>query len=158
LVDEMVHPSILREIAIDRARGLANGTRKPSRGGSFGATNLLLEHNPIGRSLVFKKARDSVMEKTHGNYPAPLAALEAVQTGYTRVFDVGSREGALLWGELGVPAVSRQLVFLFFASSSLKRDPGVAPPVPAPRHVYKLGVLGAGFMGAGISAVAAQQD
>jgi 3-hydroxyacyl-CoA dehydrogenase/enoyl-CoA hydratase/3-hydroxybutyryl-CoA epimerase len=158
LVDEMVHPSILREVAIDRARGLANGTRKPSRGGSFGATNLLLEHNPIGRSVVFRKARDSVTEKTHGNYPAPLAALEAVQAGYTRGFEQGLREEGRLFGEMAVTAVSRQLVFLFFASNSLKKDPGVAPPVPAPRHVYKLGVLGAGFMGAGISAVAAQQD
>jgi 3-hydroxyacyl-CoA dehydrogenase/enoyl-CoA hydratase/3-hydroxybutyryl-CoA epimerase len=158
LVDELVHPSILREIAIDRARGLAHGTRKPSRGGSFGATNLLLEHNPIGRSLVFRKARESVMEKTHGNYPAPLAALDAVQAGYTGGFESGLRDEARLFGEMAVTEVSRQLVFLFFASNSLKKDPGVAPPVPAPRHVYKLGVLGAGFMGAGISAVAAQQD
>ena len=59
---------------------------------------------------------------------------------------------------MAVSQVSRQLVFLFFASNALKKDPGVEPPVPAPRHVYRLGVLGAGFMGAGIAAVAAQQD
>ncbi|MGH7616751.1 MAG: fatty acid oxidation complex subunit alpha FadJ [Gemmatimonadaceae bacterium] len=158
LVDEMVHPALLREIAIDRARGLADGTRKPARSMSFGATSLLLEHNPIGRSVVFKKARDSVMEKTHGHYPAPLAALDAVQAGYARGFEGGLREEARMFGEMAVTDVSRQLVFLFFASNSLKKDPGVAPPAPAPRHVYRVGVLGAGFMGAGIAAIAAQQE
>jgi 3-hydroxyacyl-CoA dehydrogenase/enoyl-CoA hydratase/3-hydroxybutyryl-CoA epimerase len=157
LVDEMVHPAILRDIALDRARGLADGSRKVSRSGTHGATSLLLEHNPIGRSVVFKKARDSVMEKTHGHYPAPLAALDAVQAGYARGFEGGLREEARLFGELAVTDVSRQLVFLFFASNALKKDPGVDPPAPEPREVRKLGVLGAGFMGAGISSVAVQQ-
>jgi 3-hydroxyacyl-CoA dehydrogenase / enoyl-CoA hydratase / 3-hydroxybutyryl-CoA epimerase len=31
---------------------------------------------------VFRKARESVLEKTHGHYPAPLAALEAIRVGY----------------------------------------------------------------------------
>jgi 3-hydroxyacyl-CoA dehydrogenase/enoyl-CoA hydratase/3-hydroxybutyryl-CoA epimerase len=53
--------------------------------------------------------------------------------------------------------VSRQLIFLFFATNSLKKDSGVAAPVPAPRRVEKIGVLGAGFMGAGITSVAVQQ-
>ena len=158
LVDEMVHPAILREVAVDRARGLADGTRKPARGGNFGAASLLLEHNPIGRSVVFKKARESVIEKTHGNYPAPLAALEAVQAGYTRGFEEGLKEEARLFGEMAVTDVSRQLVFLFFASNSLKKDPGVDPPFPPPHEIRKLGVLGAGFMGAGIASVAVQQN
>ena len=54
--------------------------------------------------------------------------------------------------------VSRQLVFLFFASNALKKDPGVdAARAPRPREVRQLGVLGAGFMGAGIASVAVQQ-
>jgi 3-hydroxyacyl-CoA dehydrogenase/enoyl-CoA hydratase/3-hydroxybutyryl-CoA epimerase len=157
LVDEMVHPAILREIAIDRARGLAAGTRTPSRPRVRGATSLLLEHNPLGRSVVFKKARESVMQKTHGHYPAPLAALDAVHAGYARGLEGGLREEARLFGEMAATAVSRQLVFLFFASSALKKDPGVEPPAPPPREVHKLGVLGAGFMGAGIASVAVQQ-
>jgi 3-hydroxyacyl-CoA dehydrogenase/enoyl-CoA hydratase/3-hydroxybutyryl-CoA epimerase len=158
LVDEMVHPAILGEIALDRARSLADGTLKPSRSRSRGATSVLLEQNPIGRSVVFKKARESVMEKTHGHYPAPLAALTAIQAGYSRGFDEGLREEAHLFGEMAMTAVSRQLVFIFFASNSLKKDPGVAPPTPMPREIHKLGVLGAGFMGAGIASIAVQQD
>jgi 3-hydroxyacyl-CoA dehydrogenase/enoyl-CoA hydratase/3-hydroxybutyryl-CoA epimerase len=158
LVDEMVHPAILADIAIARARSLAAGTLKPARRQSRGATSLLLEQNPLGRGVVFKKARESVMEKTHGHYPAPMAALTAIQTGYSRGFDEGLRAEARLFGEMAMTPVSRQLVFIFFASNSLKKDPGVDPPAPAPREIHKLGVLGAGFMGAGIASIAVQQD
>jgi 3-hydroxyacyl-CoA dehydrogenase/enoyl-CoA hydratase/3-hydroxybutyryl-CoA epimerase len=157
LVDEMVHPAILRDVAIDRARALAARTLVPQRAGSHGAMSLVLEHNPLGRGVVFRKARESVMHKTHGHYPAPIAALEAVQAGYTRGFKEGLDAEARLFGEMAVSDVSRQLVFLFFASNSLKKDPGVDEPAPSPRPVRKLGVLGAGFMGAGIASVAVQQ-
>jgi 3-hydroxyacyl-CoA dehydrogenase/enoyl-CoA hydratase/3-hydroxybutyryl-CoA epimerase len=157
LVDEMVHPAALRDIALERARALASRELKPDRGGAHGALSLVLEHNPLGRSVVFKKARESVMEKTHGHFPAPLAALEAVQAGYSRGFKEGLREEARLFGEMAVTDVSRQLVFLFFASNALKKDKGVDEPAPSPREVHKLGVLGAGFMGAGIASVAVQK-
>jgi 3-hydroxyacyl-CoA dehydrogenase / enoyl-CoA hydratase / 3-hydroxybutyryl-CoA epimerase len=49
------------------------------------------------------------------------------------------------------------LVFLFFASNALKKDPGVDQPAPPPRTIHTLGVLGAGFMGAGIASIAVQQ-
>jgi 3-hydroxyacyl-CoA dehydrogenase/enoyl-CoA hydratase/3-hydroxybutyryl-CoA epimerase len=157
LVDEMVHPAILREIALDRARALAEQKLVPRRGGLPGALSLVLEHNPIGRRVVFRKARESVMEKTHGHFPAPLAALEAVQAGYSRGFKEGLREEARLFGEMAVTDVSRQLVFLFFASNALKKDKGVDEPAPPARDVHKIGVLGAGFMGAGIASIAVQQ-
>src|SRR5829696_1335113 len=83
LVDELVHPSILLDVAVDRARQLADGKLEGSHSPKGrGATGILLEDNPIGRSIVFRKAREGVMEKTHGHFPAPLAALAAVQTGY----------------------------------------------------------------------------
>jgi 3-hydroxyacyl-CoA dehydrogenase/enoyl-CoA hydratase/3-hydroxybutyryl-CoA epimerase len=157
LVEEMVHPSILRDVAVARAAALGAGKlRAPRRKGS-GPTGLLLEHNPLGRSIVFKKARESVMEKTHGHYPAPFAALDAVRAGYDRNPDEAYREEARRFGELAVTDVSRQLVFLFRASNALKKDPGVEEPAPTPGDVERLGVLGAGFMGAGIASVAAQQ-
>lgn len=157
LVDELVHPAILREVAIDRARKLAAGTlvaRRSPR--DRGATGRLLEDNPIGRSIVFRRAREGVMEKTHGRYPAPLAALRAVQAGYENR-DAGYREEARAFGEMTVSEVSRELIFLFFATTALKRDPGVAEPAPQPQPITTLGVIGAGFMGAGIASVAVQQ-
>ena len=156
LVEELVHPSILADIAIGRARALAAGALKPPRRPGAGPASLLLESNRIGRGVVFKKARQSVLEKTHGHYPAPLAALDAVIAGYNGAAD-GYAEEARHFGEMAVTDVSRQLVFLFFASNSLKNDPGAPEPAPHPREVDRLGVLGAGFMGAGIASVAVQQ-
>ena len=100
LVDELVHPAILRDVAITRARELAGGTARashPMKG--RGAAGALLEDNPVGRALVFRKARDGVREKTGGHYPAPLAAIEAVQAGYARGLDAGMREESRAFGD-----------------------------------------------------------
>ena len=157
LVDEMVHPSILREIAMDRARQLADGTLARSRGrASRGVAAVVLEDNPLGRRLIFSRARAGVLAKTMGNYPAPRAAIDAVRAGYELGRDRGYAEEARLFGEMAVSEVSRQLVYLFFATTALKKDSGTAVPA-APLPVRKLGVLGAGFMGAGIASVAAMQ-
>src|SRR6185437_5101314 len=157
LVDEMVHPSILREIAVDRARQLADGTLARSRGrASRGVAGVLLEDNPLGRRLIFSRARAGALAKTMGNYPAPIAAIDAVRAGYELGRDRGYAEEARLFGEMAVSEVSRQLVYLFFATTALKKDSGTAVPA-APLPVRKLGILGAGFMGAGIASVAAMQ-
>jgi 3-hydroxyacyl-CoA dehydrogenase / enoyl-CoA hydratase / 3-hydroxybutyryl-CoA epimerase len=157
LVEELVHPAILRSVALARARELASGTtRRPSvkKGTAVGR---LIEGNPLGRSVVFRKARESVMQKTGGHYPAPLAALEVVQAGYERGFNRGLVEEARHFGLLTQTSVARELMFLFFATTSLKKDPGVEGEAPEPAEIRKLGVLGAGFMGAGIASIAVQQ-
>ena len=159
LVDELVHPAILADVAIDRARKLADGAltarRRPK---DRGAAGVLLEDNPIGRAIVFRKAREGVLAKTQGHYPAPLSALRAVQTGYESGREAGYREEARAFGEMAMSDESKQLVFLFFATSALKKDSGVDAPAPAPRPIESLGVVGAGFMGAGIATVAVQQS
>ena len=68
LVDELVHPAILRDVAVSRARELADGTLSLKRSPKArGAAGVLLEDNPIGRSIVFRKAREGVIAKTHGH-------------------------------------------------------------------------------------------
>jgi 3-hydroxyacyl-CoA dehydrogenase/enoyl-CoA hydratase/3-hydroxybutyryl-CoA epimerase len=158
LVDELVHPAILRDVAIERAQQLADGSLSAKRSPKGrGASGVLLEGNPLGRSIVFRKAREGVLAKTHGHYPAPLAALDAVQAGYGKGRDAGYREEARAFGEMAATEVSKQLIFLFFATTALKKDPGVSLPAPEPEPVTTLGILGAGFMGAGIASVAVQQ-
>ena len=153
LVDEMVHPSILRRVAVQRAAELAAGTRRHERK-SKGAGEMLLDENPIGRAIVFRKAKEGVLAKTKGLYPAPLAAIDAVAAGYSSDGD-GYQTEARLFGELAMTPESQELVALFFATTALKRDMGVdVEPLPVPIPVTKLGILGAGFMGAGIASVA----
>ena len=158
LVDELVHPAILRDVALDRARKLAEGTLAARHTPKErGAVSRLLEDNSIGRSIVFRKAREGVLAKTHDHYPAPLAAIAAVQAGYDKGRDAGYREEARAFGEMALSDVSKQLVFLFFATTALKKDAGVTAPAPSAVPITTLGIIGAGFMGAGIASVAAQQ-
>jgi 3-hydroxyacyl-CoA dehydrogenase/enoyl-CoA hydratase/3-hydroxybutyryl-CoA epimerase len=158
LVDELVHPAILREIAVDRARKLADGTiKRMRRRTSHGAADLALEGNPLGRKLVFRKARENTLAETHGQYPAPLAAIDAIRAGYTQGGSRGFAEESRLFGEMAVTDTARQLIFLFFATTALKKDRGVDVPAE-PLPVHKIGVLGAGFMGAGIASVAAMEN
>lgn len=156
IVDELVHPAILDQVAELAARRLADGWR-PSRGG-VSVAGLALEKNPLGRKVVFATARKQVLKRTGGHYPAPLAALKAVQHGVQHGIEAGLDIEATLFAELAVGDVSRQLVRIFFATTSLKKDPGVAtaePPPPIP--VKNLGIVGAGFMGAAIGGVAVLQ-
>ena len=43
--------------------------------------------------LVFRQAREGVLKKTKGKYPAPLAALDAVQRGYSDGYRSGTARG-----------------------------------------------------------------
>lgn len=157
LVHEVVHPAILRQVALARARELAAGTRAiPAPQGGRGAQAVLLEGNSLGRAVVFRKAREQVLAKTRGNYPAPLAILDAVAAGYASR-ERGFAEEARRFGELTQTPVARELSYLFFATTAMKKDPGVPGTAPAPHPVPRIAVLGAGFMGAGIAAVTAQQ-
>jgi 3-hydroxyacyl-CoA dehydrogenase/enoyl-CoA hydratase/3-hydroxybutyryl-CoA epimerase len=157
LVDEVVHPAILVDLAVRRANELANGTLKPMRSAAKGLGGFALDGNPLGRALVYKKAREGVIEKTQGNYPAPLAAIDVVRLGLAKGIETGLAEEARVFGQMAMTPVSKELVFLFFATTSLKKDMGVAEPAPQAKPVMKLAVLGAGFMGAGITSVAVQQ-
>jgi 3-hydroxyacyl-CoA dehydrogenase/enoyl-CoA hydratase/3-hydroxybutyryl-CoA epimerase len=161
LVDELVHPAILKRIAIERARELGNGTRtrtKKSNGLVAKTTETLLDGNPVGRNFVLKKAREATLKQTHGNYPAPLAAIDAITAGYEKGGAIGYREEARLFGEMAMTPESKQLIFLFFATTALKKDTGLPEGRSAPAQpIHKLGVIGSGFMGAGIASIAVQQ-
>src|SRR5687768_14265851 len=116
LVHELVHPAILRDIAVQRARELGAGTRGRNASAIRGGMkHLLLDGNPVGRSFVMRRAREEVLKKTRGNYPAPLAALDAVAAGY-QGREHGYREEARLFGEMAMTSVCRELIFLFFAT------------------------------------------
>ncbi len=157
LVDDLVHPAILRAVAVQRARELATRQRIRTERKS-GATGLLLEDNPVGRAVVFRQAREQVLKKTRGAYPAPLAVIEVVAEGYAHGMTQGLEAEARAFGTLAASDVSRELTFLFFATTALRKDSGVTAEGVEPRPVQRLGIVGAGFMGAGIASVAVQQQ
>jgi 3-hydroxyacyl-CoA dehydrogenase / enoyl-CoA hydratase / 3-hydroxybutyryl-CoA epimerase len=158
LVDELVHPSILRQLAIQRAKELASGTLARQRDlRKHGAKELLLDDNPIGRAVVFRQAREMTQKKSKGHYPALFAALDAVAAGYSGSEEQGFAEEARLFGEMAMTSVCKQLMFLFYATTALKKDRGVSGEAPPARKIDRIGVLGTGFMGAGIAAITVQQ-
>src|SRR6266478_5860482 len=166
LVDEVVPKAILLDIARRRARELASGELKIERNKveltlprllrTEVLQQLALEDNPVGRKILFQQARKALLAKTHGHYPAPERALEAIRIGVEKGPDEGYRAEAAFFGELVVGDVSRRLVEIFFATQSLKKDTGVDDPTVKPRKVEKVGILGAGLMGAGIAYVTAE--
>lgn len=101
------------------------------------------------RDFVLLRARKSVLAKTRGNYPAPLAIIDAVARGLRDGFAAGQETEIRNFGRLVVSEEGRNLLRLFRAMNDSKK-----PPVDAlPRPVRAIGVLGAGLMGEGIAAV-----
>lgn len=161
LVDDVVHPAILRAVAVQRANELASHRRTRAER-KHSASGLLLEENRIGRAVVFRQARERIQKKTKGAYPAPPVAIDVIAEGYAHGMTRGLDAEARAFGELAMTPVSRELVFLFLATTALKKDTGVSgetetESTTVPRTVRRLGIVGAGFMGAGIASVAVQK-
>jgi 3-hydroxyacyl-CoA dehydrogenase/enoyl-CoA hydratase/3-hydroxybutyryl-CoA epimerase len=147
LVDAVTSPGGLVETAARAALGLAKGTLKPDRD-KQPLTEKPLALPPL-RSYALGKARDEVMRKTRGLYPAPLEILACVEKGLADGKEAGQEEEAVRFGKLVASEGSKNLIRLFDAMTALKK----APKGDAPKAVRRLGVLGAGLMGEGIAAV-----
>jgi len=158
LVDEVVPPALLLPLAKERVRELSRGRRRPRRRPGAGSALALsaLEGNPLGRRLVFWRARQAVRRKTRGHYPAPERAVDAVELGLRRGMAEGLAFEARAFGQLAVSDVARRLMEIFFAQTALKKDTGVDDPGVRAREVVRVGVLGGGLMGAGIAGVTVQ--
>jgi len=156
LVDEMAPAPILREVAVAAARSLVEGG-VPKRRPKGGFPGWLFDRTPFGRAFVLRRARAMTLRRTRGHYPAPFAALDTVRYSLAHGLERGLLREAELFGAMTMTDVSRRLVEVFFASTALKKDPGVPGSAPTPRPVERVGVVGAGFMGSGIAATAAIQ-
>ncbi|MEO5825177.1 MAG: 3-hydroxyacyl-CoA dehydrogenase NAD-binding domain-containing protein [Gemmatimonadales bacterium] len=153
LVDEMVPESILLDTVLAAAERIAGGW-SPKRGGR-GFVAAAIDGTPIGRMVVYRKARESVDAKSGGNYPALPRAIEVVRCSMEEGITKGLVAEAQAFGELAMTDVSQRLVEIFFATNALKKDDGVPSGTGRARPVHRLGVIGSGFMGAGIAGTAA---
>ena len=117
------------------------------------------EGNPIGRKVVQKKAREMVEEKTKGFYPASFKALDAVFEGFEVSLKKGLEIEAKYFGELAITRESHSLIHLFHATTHIKKHPYKDAGIErfGNQKVKTAGVIGAGFMGAGIATVLADR-
>lgn len=116
-----------------------------------------MDKTPIGQYLVFKKARQSILHRTKGKYPAPEEALKVVQETLGHSLESGLIFEARAFSKLCVTHISKNLVQLFYSNEALKKDAGIGSSLhPAP--VNSAGVLGAGVMGGGIAWLLSSKD
>ena len=112
----------------------------------------------LHRWLVAHFAKKSVMAKSKGHYPAPLAAIKAVVKGYGRSLKSGLEQEAKAFTPLPLTSVSKNLVTLFFIQESLKKYTGVSDATVVPKRIKNAAVLGAGLMGGGIAWLLSYRD
>jgi 3-hydroxyacyl-CoA dehydrogenase / enoyl-CoA hydratase / 3-hydroxybutyryl-CoA epimerase len=162
VADDVVPSSILRDVAAELAKKLAQrgapfrASPKKSKNVGEELTRAALEKNPLGRRVLFKKAREELRKKTGGHYPAPERIVDVLEAFAKKGFDASKEVEAAAFGELVVSNVANRLIEIFFATTALKKDSGVADPNVKPRKVEKVAMLGAGLMGAGIAYVTAE--
>ena len=150
LVDAAVPSVVLRETA----KRFALGQRRASR------KSVKLQNMWPLRPIACRVARKQVSARTRGQYPAPLRAIDAMEQGLAGTVDAGLDVEAKIFGEVSATPVCKCLIRIFFLRekySKLTFDTGrvdrtgpvstrtVTPPI------QKVGVLGAGVMGAGIA-------
>ncbi|HCE3212658.1 TPA: fatty acid oxidation complex subunit alpha FadJ [Vibrio parahaemolyticus] len=145
VVDACVPDTILLDVAkqfIDKGK---NKSKKKQS-----TKEKLMSGSGLGRKLVFEQAAKKTNQKTRGNYPATVAILEVIQHGLEKGFAQGQELEAKRFGELVMSSESKALRSIFFATTEMKKEHGTDAQ---PAAVKKVGVLGGGLMGAGISHV-----
>jgi 3-hydroxyacyl-CoA dehydrogenase/enoyl-CoA hydratase/3-hydroxybutyryl-CoA epimerase len=156
LVDACVHPNLL----LMEAKKLAANQRSGDRTAKRDLTQLALEGNMVGRRIMAHKAKEAVVEKTKGFYPASFKALDAVFSGFEMSLEKGLALEAKHFGELTQTRESKALVHLFHATNAVKKHPfkdAGKDRFPQGLKSSSVGVIGGGFMGAGITTVLADR-
>ena len=112
-------------------------------------------YHPAG-FMTFVGASAMVNGKTQGVYPAAKALLSAVYEGALVPFDTALKiEARWFTNVLMNPSSGAMIRSLFINKEALEKG-AVRPKDVADQKVKKVGVLGAGMMGAGITLVSAQ--
>jgi len=97
-----------------------------------------------------------LMEKTRGNYPAPLEIMGAVYEGLQVNIDRALMIEARHFVKVATSKVAKNLIGTMFLGLN-EANKGASRPKNHPKtDVKKVGILGAGMMGAGIAYVSAQ--
>lgn len=152
LADEVTYRETLLDVAMNIANQAVGKPRKTGIRAKRSFLIRLLESNPLTRTLVYRTARKSVLSETRGNYPAPIAALDAVRYGLSHGLSAGYENEARTLGALVVSEVSKNLINVFYLNEALKKDLS-----PSQFSVTRAGIIGAGVMGGGIAQLFAEK-
>jgi 3-hydroxyacyl-CoA dehydrogenase/enoyl-CoA hydratase/3-hydroxybutyryl-CoA epimerase len=151
LVDAAVPRVVLRETAVR----FASKTGRARKGAA--KLRVRLQNMWPLRPIACRMARKHVLARTQGRYPAPMRAIEAMEQGLKGSLDAGLENEAEIFGEVSVTAPCKNLLRVFFLRERYSKlvvevpNAGPAATRTMTTPVQKVGVLGAGVMGAGIA-------
>ncbi|HWM29097.1 MAG TPA: 3-hydroxyacyl-CoA dehydrogenase NAD-binding domain-containing protein [Woeseiaceae bacterium] len=124
----------------------ARGFRMPGGAGLMNPS--AVQTQMIGTALLQKK--------TNHNYPAPIAIMSAVYEGSVLPMDKALDIESKYFVSLLMGPVSRNMMRTLFVNKGAADKLARRPKGPKKRKVQRLGILGAGMMGAGIAYVSAR--
>jgi 3-hydroxyacyl-CoA dehydrogenase / enoyl-CoA hydratase / 3-hydroxybutyryl-CoA epimerase len=105
--------------------------------------------------MVFPPANALYRRETYDNYPAARAVMQVVYEGLQLPMDQALRVESRYFAKiLKSPEAAAMIRSLFVSLQELNKGARRPPEVPA-KPIKKIGVLGAGFMGAGVAYVTA---
>ncbi|XP_078489050.1 trifunctional enzyme subunit alpha, mitochondrial [Ciona intestinalis] len=142
----------LEKIAVDTARGLANGSVKipPIKHSQQDRMIAYLLKFGFFENYFFNKMiKGKVMQQTKGLFPAPLLIADVIREGVMNGHDKGYEAEAAGFGKLSQTNESKALIGLYDGQTHCKKNRFGKPAKPA----QNIAVLGAGLMGAGIAQV-----
>ena len=100
-------------------------------------------------SAIFDDFRKSIARKTRG-FKAPEAIIQSVEAAISLPFDEALQNERRLFDECQKSPEAKAQQYFFFAEREAKKIPDVPRDTPT-REIKKVGMIGAGTMGGGIS-------
>ncbi len=108
-----------------------------------------VESLPGFKYVVIRKAKQGVLEKTKGFYPAPIKAIDVISKTFSKSLLAGLDIEKSSVAELFDTTIPKNLMALFFSQENVKKMPILA--AASARTIHQVGVFGTGLMGSGIS-------
>ncbi|MFH1322194.1 MAG: 3-hydroxyacyl-CoA dehydrogenase NAD-binding domain-containing protein [Bacteroidota bacterium] len=111
--------------------------------------------NTTNNANIIAATAGLLMKKTYGNYPAPLAILNSMYEGLQLPFDQALVVESRYLAKCVLSIEAKNMIRTLFFNMN-KANKGEARPAGIPEtDIKKIGILGAGMMGAGIAYVSA---
>ena len=147
VADSVVNAALLRESALDLLQQCHAG--KLDQLSNRQAKKSPLTLRPIEGTMAFESAKGMIMKLAGPHYPAPFAAIEAIEKSAHMARAEALQVEAATLIQVAKTDVCKALVGLFLNSQALKKIAGTALQLAKP--VKQSAVLGAGIMGGGIA-------
>ena len=147
VADSVVNAARLRESALDLLQQCHAG--KLDQLSNRQAKKSPLTLRPIEGTMAFESAKGMIMKLAGPHYPAPFAAIEAIEKSAHMARAEALQVEAATLIQVAKTDVCKALVGLFLNSQALKKIAGTALQLAKP--VKQSAVLGAGIMGGGIA-------